>query len=119
MKQSRIDIENLVEALDAKRRLKDLSWRKLAIEVRINPSTITRIKQGRSPDVDTLTALVHWLGMSTEDFILGRDSLASRTPEPMALASTLLKGKKELSPAAMKALKSLVEAAYRFAQETQ
>jgi transcriptional regulator with XRE-family HTH domain len=119
MKESRIDIDSLVEELDAKRRSKDISWRKLAEEVGVYPSTLTRIKQGRSPDMATFTALVRWLGMAAEDFIAGPHAAKDVESEPLALASTLLKGKKKLSPQARKALKDLVEAAYRFAQETQ
>jgi hypothetical protein len=67
----------------------------------------------------TFTALVGWLGVPAETFLTGDGNQQQLAPEPMALASTLLKGNKKLSPEAMKALKALVEAAYRFAQETR
>jgi hypothetical protein len=69
-----VDIAGLYAALDAKRGRR--SWRWLARELVISPSTFTRMARGRCTDADTFATLVHWLGMSAGRFI--RDS---RHPE--------------------------------------
>jgi transcriptional regulator with XRE-family HTH domain len=119
MTEARVDVEALVAALDAQRKAKGLSWRKLALEVGIQPSTLTRMNQGKNPDVNTFTKLVDWLGMLAEDFVVRGTGAAKPSPEPVAVVSTLLRGKKDISPGAMKALQELVDAAYRLAKETK
>lgn len=119
MTEARMDVEALMAALDAQRKAKGLSWRKIALELGIQPSTLTRMGQGKKPDVNTFTKLVGWLGLPAEDFIVRASGLGKVAPDPLAVVSTLLRGKKEFSPGAMKALQELVDAAYRFAKETK
>jgi hypothetical protein len=40
-------------------------------------------------------------------------------PNPMAVVSTLLRGKREMTPEALKALDELVQAAFRFSKEVK
>lgn len=113
---ARLDVATLVAALNAQREARSISWRKLANEAGVNPSSLTRMQQGKLPDVNTFAALTHWLSLPAEQFILtsGDDPAP---PHPMAVASTLLRGKREMTPEAVRALENLVQAAFRLSKE--
>src|SRR5947209_1432090 len=112
---SKLDIDALVAALDARRKAEKLSWRELAKRARVSPSTLSRMQQGKRPDVDTFAALLGWLNMPAENFL--SESLNSKKPHPLSAVSSLLRGKKEMSPQAEEALNELVEAAFKLFQE--
>jgi transcriptional regulator with XRE-family HTH domain len=98
-------------ALDAQRISKGITWKQVAAESGVAASTLTRMAQGRRPDVDSLAALVAWSGLKQEEFIRsGQASLP--TPEPLAMISTLLRADKHLSAEAATALDELVRATY-------
>lgn len=115
MADAMVDVNALVAALDAKRRQRGLSWRKLAEEADVSPSTLTRMQQGKSPDVNTFTALTQWLNMAAENFTNAQGETGE--PEVLAVVSTLLRGKKKMSPKAIDALQELVEAAFKLSKE--
>lgn len=56
------DPEKLYEALDRRRRRKEMRWRDVAKAAGVSPSTLTRISQGKRPDADSLVRLMAWLG---------------------------------------------------------
>ncbi len=111
-----LQLEALVAALDSERQAKDISWRQLAAEAGVSASTLTRMQQGKSPDVDTFSALTTWLDIPAERFYVevGPERLQN---DPMAVVSTLLRGKKKMSPKAVKALTELVSAAVKLSKE--
>ena len=117
MAEKQLDLEALVAAVDAQRKAKDLSWRQAAKEAGVSPSTLTRMQQGKLPDVNTFGALVRWLHIPAERFMAQGAAAQRRSPDPMAVASTLLRGKREVSPRAAKALDELVQAAFKLAKE--
>ena len=112
-----LDVAALIAALNAQRESRGLSWRKLALEAGVHPSSLTRMQQGKLPDVNTFTALTHWLGLPAERFTTGAASKGQETPHPLAIASTLLRGKREMTPEALKALEELVQAAFKLSEE--
>lgn len=119
MSSPRLDVESLIAALNAEREGRGLSWRKLAQEAGVSPSSLTRMQQGKLPDVNTFTALTHWLRMPAEQFMASGAKRESAEPNPMAVVSTLLRGKREMTPEALKALDELVQAAFRFSKEVK
>jgi len=122
MAEKQIDVDKLVAALDARRRAEGMSWRKLALDAGVSPSTLTRMQQGKSPDVNTFTALTKWLNIPAERFGLEAAHDRGSQPaeaHPMSVVSTLLRGKHKMSPRAMNALEELVNAAYRFSKITK
>lgn len=117
MTQKLINVDALIAALDAERRAKGLSWRQLAKAAGISPSTLTRMQQGKSPDVNTFSALTRWLNVPAERFYAARPSRPDQRDDPMAVISTLLRGKKKMNPKAMSALQELVNAAFKLSRE--
>lgn len=56
------DVVALFAALDARRESEGLSWRMVADRVGVSASTFTRLGHGQLPAVDSLAALLAWLG---------------------------------------------------------
>lgn len=98
-------------ALDVVREDRSLNWRHVAIEASVSPSTLTRLGQGKRPDVDSLAALVDWAGISADDFVV-RSREQAAEEEPLAMISTYLRADRSLSPEAAHAISTVIKAAY-------
>jgi transcriptional regulator with XRE-family HTH domain len=109
-----VDVEALYAALDAKRRKNSLSWRETAGAIGISASTLTRMAQGASPDVEGFGKMVRWLGISADDFIAGpKGRTPKKSEDLLVVVSRHLRASKELDSKSAKALESIIEAAYR------
>lgn len=78
MKKARFDVEGLYRELDMERRERRMSWRGVATTAGISASTLSRIAQGKRPDVDSLAALLSWAGLSCNGSVCAR-AVAPRT----------------------------------------
>lgn len=58
-----------VEALDEARVERGLSWRQVAAQAELEPSTLQRIVAGSIPDLPRFAALIDWLSMPADAFI--------------------------------------------------
>ena len=109
-----VDVEGLYEALDVKRRAGSLSWRDVATEIGVSASTLTRMAQGASPDVEGFGKMVRWLGVSADDFIARPKARSPKKQEELlVVVSRHLRASKELDPKSARALEGIIEAAYK------
>ncbi len=111
--EAQLDVDALYGALDQKRKRLDISWRQVAVAAAVSPSTFTRMKDGKRPDVDSFARLVEWLGVSADKFLLpvqGRRT--KKPPETMSEISAFLRASKDLSPRSVEALEDIIRAAY-------
>jgi transcriptional regulator with XRE-family HTH domain len=104
------DSNAFFDALDAVRLARGKNWKELGKEAGISPSTLTRMAQGKRPDVDSLAALARWSDLSVDSFMRG-DHPVGET-EPLAMISSYLKSDKHLSPEGAKALDAVIRATY-------
>lgn len=111
MTRSELNVSVLYSALDAARTSKKMSWRDIAAELEISPSTFTRMAQGKKPDVDTFSLLVRWLGMKADDF-LGQSEEVEES-DPVAMVSTYFRSNRNLSSKDADALEDIVRAVYK------
>ena len=109
-KSGRFDASAFYEALDAERQARKLNWKQVAAESGVSASTLTRMAQGKRPDVDSLAALAAWSGLRTDDFV--RSGKTRPEPEPLAKITTYLRSDKNLSPEAARALDELIKVTY-------
>lgn len=109
-KKGYFDTQAFYDALDAARQAKNLNWKQVAGESGVSASTLTRMAQGRSPDVDGLAALAAWSGLNADDFVRTEDGRPE--PEPLAMISTYLRSDKNLSKESATAIDELVKATY-------
>jgi transcriptional regulator with XRE-family HTH domain len=105
----RFENEAFYAALNATRLSRQSTWKDVAEEAGISASTLTRIGQGKRPDVDGLAALLKWSGLKAENFI--RDGEPTEA-EPLARVTALLRADPHLSPANAKVLEDIVMATY-------
>lgn len=85
------DLTAFRTALDAHRAAAGLTWRDVATQAGVSPSTLTRIGQGRSLDMASFAALVGWLGLGADTFIRRSTSESVRPADPLAAAVLLLR----------------------------
>lgn len=63
------DNEAFFSALNAERLSRHMTWKEVAMESGVNASTLTRMGDGKNPDVNGLAALLAWSGLKAESFI--------------------------------------------------
>jgi transcriptional regulator with XRE-family HTH domain len=104
------DAAAFYQALDAERIARRLNWKQVAAATGVSASTLTRMAQGKRPDVDGLAALAAWSGLNTDEFVR---SVGTRPePEPLAKITTYLRSDRSLSPESATALEQLIKATY-------
>jgi transcriptional regulator with XRE-family HTH domain len=115
--QTTIDVGALYTALKRRRDAGDQSWRDVAAELEISPSTFTRMAQGARPDIDTFATLLRWLNMPASAYMRSDDEPESSTgdtePEPLVAIASLLRSSRAVNADQADALENIIEAAYK------
>jgi transcriptional regulator with XRE-family HTH domain len=106
------DVKALVAALESERASRDLAWKDVAEQSGVSASTLTRLTQGRRPDVDSLAALTAWLNVPADRF------MRSATPSfgaaaPLTQITAILRQDPNLNPEGAAALEELIKATYK------
>lgn len=109
---SRFDVMALHAAMESQRRSRRLTWKDVAAESGVSASTLTRISQGRQPDVNSLASLTAWLGIPADNF-MRIDSVAKfGAASPLAQISSIIHRDPHLDPAGVAALDEMIKATY-------
>ena len=114
---SGFDAEAYYSALAQIVRAQKISWRQVARETGITPSTLTRMAQGRRPDAASLAVLSAWAGLNPADFVGGPHYTAETTKQhatrdPLHAISGVLRSDPNLPPEAARALEDIIHVAY-------
>jgi transcriptional regulator with XRE-family HTH domain len=112
MTTGKFDGESFFAAIDGQRVARGLTWKKVAEQAQVPASTLTRMSQGRRPDVDSLAALCAWSGLKIEGFIRGEHD-KKRQAEPLAQITAHLRADPKLSREGAIALETLIKTAYQ------
>jgi transcriptional regulator with XRE-family HTH domain len=112
MVKAHFDVAAFYAALDAHRSARGMTWKQVAAATGVSASTLTRMAQGRRPDVDGLAALVQWSGLDSAAFVRDGDEQRGQ-PEPMAMISTYLRSDPHLTHEDAQALEDIIRAAYQ------
>ena len=107
------DAEGFFAALDDVRTSREITWKQVAHESQVPASTLTRMAQGRRPDVDSLAALLKWSGVSADDFILDEDESKPEPLSPLASIAAQFRRDKKLPPEGKKAIEATLKAMYQ------
>lgn len=116
MPKTIVDVEALYGALNTKRDRQDISWRELANQLELSPSTFTRMAQGQRPDIDAFTTLLDWLGMPAHKYTRMAGETVSRSKkkdEPLVEITTLLRSSKSIRRDEAEALNNIITAAFK------
>jgi transcriptional regulator with XRE-family HTH domain len=105
------DVGALYSSLDSERLARNFTWKDVSGESGVSASTLTRLSQGRRPDVDSLAALSKWLGISADRF-MGSRTHAFGAASPLTQISAIIRDDPNLNSDAATALDELVKATY-------
>ncbi|WP_051878614.1 helix-turn-helix domain-containing protein [Chryseobacterium sp. FH1] len=106
--ESTLDTELLAGMLKTKRGTQGL--RAIAEEIgSVSFATLSRIEQGRIPDVDTFIRICKWLEVSTETFILSSSTKAVSSKDRIVAH---LRAEKELSKEHVNMILNMIDLAY-------
>jgi transcriptional regulator with XRE-family HTH domain len=104
----------LYGALDAARQERGFaSWRKLAEEIGVSPSMLSRLGQGQRPDADGFATLVSWLGLPAETFFDRDDEPTDEAQDLLPQLSALLRGDNSLSEDDVRIIENVAQLALK------
>ena len=104
------DSDTFFSVLDSERQSRNFTWKKVAEESGISASTLTRIAQGKHPDVDSLGALCVWAGVDANGFFKNEGAVSKA--DTLAEITANLRADKKLSPEGMVAIETMLKSAY-------
>ena len=83
--------------------------REVASEIGISAATLSRVENGKQPDLGTFEKLCRWLKISPSEFLDTGDDIdaASTSPSPM-VATAHLRAKRQISPELAQALGEMI-----------
>lgn len=105
------DAEGFYSALDAIRRGKEFSWKKVAEKSKVSASTLTRMGQGKRPDVDSLAALASWSRLDVSQFYRDKFELGVQK-DTLAEITTLLRADRHIEGEDAQTMELMVKTLY-------
>jgi transcriptional regulator with XRE-family HTH domain len=77
----------------------------------VSTATLSRIEQGRIPDVDTFIKICKWLGTATDTFIIDDTQKELKSNKDYIIAH--LRADRELKPTTIQMLLNMIDMAYK------
>ena len=111
MSKGQFNVQAFYEALDKVRENKKITWKKIADEASVSASTLTRMAQGKRPDVDSMAALAAWSQLTVDNYIIGH-SQTKLQESPIEEIAALFRADPNLEPEAAAAIEAIVRAAH-------
>jgi len=109
--EPKVNIDALYAAMNATRIERGMSWRQVAGELGVSPSTLTRMAQAKRPDVDAFAAMIAWVKLPAERFMITPSD--PEPGDPMAEVIAILHGHPRLDARETRVLENVLSAAYR------
>ena len=103
------DGQGFYQAIDAERSSRKINWKQVAEESGVSASTLTRIAQGKKPDVDSLSALIAWSGLDSDNFIRSANPVDAGN---FSKSLALLRSDPNLSEKSAAMLEDMLKVAY-------
>ena len=112
--RGKFELQAFYRALDGARQSRSVTWKQVAEKSGVPASTLTRMAQGKRPDVDTLARLCQWSGLNPGDYMAAAmNSLKEHPPvDTLAMISTYLSNDPKLDSSSAQAMDILVKSAY-------
>lgn len=113
MARGHFDSEAFYAALDAVRLRRKKTWKQVANDAEVSASTLTRMAQGRRPDVDSLAALVDWSELDLNDFIHSERQSEGFGGQALEKMTALFRADPNLTPVAATAIETTLKVLYQ------
>ena len=111
MIKGHFDATGFYAALDSQRQSRRLNWKQVAREAGISASTLTRIAQGKRPDVDSSEQLLAWSGVESRS-ICHEGTRVRNAPRSAGASYRVFMRRPASKPEAAAALEAVLKAAY-------
>ncbi len=111
MPKGQFDAEAFYAALDSQRQSRRINWKQVAEESGVSASTLTRMAQGKRPDVDGMAALAAWSGLSVDSFVY-HEGAEKRKTDSLTAITAYLRADPHLSRQSAEAIEAVLKAAY-------
>lgn len=108
--ETAFDADAFYETLDGERRSRGLNWKDVAKEAQVSQSTLTRLGQGKRPDMDSFARLVAWGGFAADQFVT--TPRRKQTGGFLTTLPTALRSDPNLDEKGVQALETIIRAAY-------
>lgn len=108
--EAAFDADAFFEAIDGERSTRGLNWKEVATGAKVSQSTLTRLGQGRRPDVDSFARLVAWGGLDADRFVAVPKM--QQTGGFLTNLPTYLRSDPNLDEKGVQALETIIRAAY-------
>ena len=112
MKLDQFNVKMFQSALENVRVSQGLTWKQVAEKSGVSASTLTRISQGKRPDVDSLSALIRWSTLDSRRFV-GQPDESADGRDSLAEIGFHLRADKSLTPEAVDIMEAMIKAAYQ------
>ncbi|WP_375504048.1 helix-turn-helix domain-containing protein [uncultured Nostoc sp.] len=113
MTNTYLDIQRLAALVRNKRGTRGL--REISVEIgNVSPSTLSRVENGKMPDMETFIALCNWLQVRPSDLFFTDQDRQLNIDEEIII---LLLSDKRLEPDTASALAQIIKATYRYLLE--
>jgi transcriptional regulator with XRE-family HTH domain len=96
-------------ALDTERLARRRTWKQVAEESGVPASTLSRMSQGKRPDVDSFASLLHWSNLKAENFI---PAPGTEKTTSLSEITALLRADSKLSDESKKTLEHVIHSTY-------
>lgn len=110
MPQSNPNYELVSQRLRLARKQRNLSLRDVEREIKVSPSTLSRIERGAAPDLATLNKLIDWLEIDRSAVFHSRPAEPKSVPRKVEV---LLRADKNIDPKTATTLAKIFETAYK------
>ena len=117
MSNSGFDAQAFYSALDTERLARRKSWKQVANESGVSASTLTRMGQGKRPDLDSLGLLTAWSGLDVDGFVIGKNR--ESVTEPLTKMTALLRADRNLTKEGAATLEAIIKSAYEHLRKSQ
>jgi len=109
--RSGFDADAFYASLDGERQSRGLNWRDVASEAGVSQSTLTRLGQGKRPDVDSFARLVGWGGFDADRFVAAPKQ--EQVGVFLSQLPTYLRADPNLDDEGVQSLEAIIKAAYK------
>lgn len=104
------NLEAFLAALDTERLARRKNWKQVAEESKVPASTLSRMKQGKRPDVDSFAKLLAWSSLKAETFIKSENLPSTATS--LSEITALLRADPKLSDESKRTLEHVINSTY-------
>lgn len=102
--------EAFFAALDTERLARRKTWKQIAEESNVPASSLSRMGQGKKPDVETFAKLLNWSNLKAEVFIDNTDDKGR--PTSLSTITSLLRADPKLSKESKRTLEFVINSTY-------